>query len=163
MTAELYREATRVYLHRTLRAAEPDDGLTTRVRRGLAFLYLFTVNGSHSNRVLLLPTFIFGCAVFNIKERQPIETVFDSLAASNDFGNVEPLKKIVQEVWGLMDNNGPRSWDLGTITTRHELRLPHRLRDPLGRFPNVVEIARAAKIAEGYPGGITYYSTKMML
>ena len=115
LTAELYREATLVYLHRTIRASEPDEGLATRVQRGVKFLEHFPESGSHTNCVLLLPTFIFGCAAFNVKERQPIESVFDRLAASNDFGNVEPSKKIVQKVWEMMDNGDPRSWDWETI------------------------------------------------
>ena len=113
--AELYREAALVYLHRTFRASQPDDGLSQRVRRGIELLDVSTKTRLIVNCVLLLPTFIFSCAAFDIDEREKIQEIFNRLLASNDFGNVKPTLHFAQRVWKVMDEDAERSWDWETI------------------------------------------------
>ena len=115
VTAELYRQAAAIYLHRTMRASRPEEGLSLRVRRGTDLLETFYQNGGTMNCVLLLPTFILGCAAFQTEEREKIRDVFNRLASTNDFGNVDPSMRIVQRVWEMMDNGDEGSWDWETI------------------------------------------------
>ena len=115
LLAELYREAVLVYAHRTIRTSRPDEELKFRVRRGIILLETLETTGTHTNCVVLLPTFIFGCAAFDVEEREDIEKTLDKIAAKNDFGNVELSRKIVQRVWEMMDQGDDRSWDWETI------------------------------------------------
>ena len=100
--ADLYRETALVYLHRTLRASQPDDGLSRRVWRGIELL-----DASNETEVaqcvLLLPTFIFSRAAFQRDEREKIQETFSRLLASNDFGNVEQALELAKRVWDVMD------------------------------------------------------------
>ena len=122
--AELYKEAAMIYLHRTMRKSEPEEGLRSRVRRGIVLLEHLSETGSYTSCVVLLPTFMLGCAAFYVEEREHIETAFNKLAAKNDFGNVDPSKKIVQRVWEMMDNSDDQSWDWETIKEKMNYDFP---------------------------------------
>ena len=113
--AELYREAAWVYLHRTIRNSVQVEVLKTRVRRGIGILDILEAKGASTDCAILLPTFILGCAAFDVEEREDIEKTFNKMAANNDFGNVPLAKKIVQKVWEMMDKGDDRSWDWETI------------------------------------------------
>ena len=116
LTAELYRAAALVYLHRTVRTApRPDAGLSDRLESGITCLTSFWEQKIDRECVLLLPSFIFGCAAFEAHERHAISETFRKLLEGNDFGNVEPSKRIVEEVWKLMDIGDDRCWDWETI------------------------------------------------
>ena len=114
VTAELYREAALVYLHRSLRASRPDPDLSARVDCGV--LYLCALPGDNSvQSILLLPTFVLGCAAFEPAQRAGIEAAFDKLAAYSFFGNIDRAREVVHQVWGMMDAHDEASWDWETI------------------------------------------------
>ena len=113
--AELYREAAFVYLLRTIRDPTPCPILSTRVKRGIGFLESLRNHGKSTDCVLLLPTFILGCAAFAASERNSIEKVMQALAECNNFSNVQPSMQALREMWVLMDQNDTRNWDWETI------------------------------------------------
>ena len=114
VTAELYREAALVYLHRSLRASRPDPDLSGRVACGV--VYLRALPGDNSAQsILLLPTFVLGCAAFEPDQRAGIEEAFDKLEAYSRLGNIDRAREVVHKVWGMMDAQDEASWDWETI------------------------------------------------
>ena len=117
VAAELYREAILVYLHRSIRASRPDPELSDRVDSGIIYLSALPP-GNSTQCILLLPTFILGCAAFRPEQRVRIEEAFDRLNDYSRLGNIAPTRVIVHRVWALMDAGDEGSWDWETIMKR---------------------------------------------
>ena len=112
--AELYRETALVYLHRSLRASRPDADLAARVARGIA--YLRALPAKHSAQsIVLLPTFVLGCAAFDPAQRTEIEAALEDIEAYSGLGNIPRASEVVHKVWEMMDAGDERSWDWETI------------------------------------------------
>ena len=113
--AELYRAAAFVYLFRTINDPRPCQNLSESVERGICFLNKLRSHSKSTDCVLLLPTFILGCAAFAAHERDSIEKVMKALAECNNFSNVEPSMEVLRKLWVMMDEGDKRNWDWETI------------------------------------------------
>ena len=119
VVAELYRHASHLYLLRTVRAASRPESrrvFAICVARGLECLQLLPANDPVQSG-LLLPTLILGCGAFEAAHRTELGTALDVIEAYSGFGNVRPVRDILQHVWTTMDaGNIERSWDWETLT-----------------------------------------------
>ena len=113
LRAELYREATLVFLHRTIRSPESDPDLTTRVDRGL--MILTKLLEEHATQCILLPTFLLGCAAFGCEQRVKIDDILNKLEDYSRQGNIAPTRMVIREVWKLMDAGDKQCWDWESI------------------------------------------------
>ena len=110
VAAQLYRQCTWVYLFRTIQASRPSEKITAAVDGGLDYLQILPPTES-TQCILLLPTFILGCAAFNHNQRPPLEKAFDNLQEYSKLGNIKPARQIVRTVWDRMDAGDETSWD----------------------------------------------------
>lgn len=108
--AQLYRQATWVYLYRTIQPSRPSDKIAQVVEDGLAYLDRLPQDaGAYS--ILLMPLFLLGCSAFLPRQRERIQKGFDSLKAYSNLRNIEPAFRVVARVWETMDTKIEDSWD----------------------------------------------------
>ena len=106
----LYRQCTWIYLHRTVLSCAPNPTLHEAVDVGLQYLRELPSDSS-TQSIMLMPTFLLGCAAFAEEQRPDICASFDRLQSFSNFGNIEYAREIVKCVWELMDAGGEDSWD----------------------------------------------------
>lgn len=111
----LYKQALRVYLWRTLFPPKavnwkPDPRITQTVDDSLSLLTEVGPDNSNQN-LLLLPTFIIGCAAFKPEQREPIRIAIQKIKAYTGFRNSDPALKVLEQIWSYMDEKDERSWD----------------------------------------------------
>lgn len=114
IAAQLYRQATWVYLYRTIQPSVRSDKIVDAVEQGLELVRRLPSDAS-AQSILLMPTFLLGCAAFDERQRPDIEKAFDGLQSYSNLGNIKPAREIVEIVWRMMDEGDEDSWDWETI------------------------------------------------
>ncbi|KAI9747277.1 MAG: hypothetical protein M1835_002166 [Candelina submexicana] len=114
IAAQLYRQATWVYLYRTIKPSVRNDKIVDAVDQGLELLRHLPSDAA-AQSILLMPTFLLGCAAFDERQRPEIEKAFDGLQSYSNLGNIKPAREIVEIVWRMMDEGDENSWDWETI------------------------------------------------
>ncbi|WPH00378.1 Hypothetical protein R9X50_00320500 [Acrodontium crateriforme] len=123
----LYRQCAWLYLRRTVRESRTDDEGSMGVEEGLS--YLRAAMGDDSGQqdgaltstqaVLLLPLFLLGCTAFDAQQRVQISEAFDKMQSSRAMGSIRLARRVVDEVWRLMDEgNEAESWDWEGVCER---------------------------------------------
>lgn len=108
--AQLYRQATWVYLYRTIRPSRPSDKIAQVVDDGLAYLDRLPQDaGAYS--IVLMPLFLLGCSAFAPQQRERIQRGFETLKEYSHLRNIKPAFKVVSRVWEIMDTTIEESWD----------------------------------------------------
>ncbi|KAF1983487.1 hypothetical protein K402DRAFT_162654 [Aulographum hederae CBS 113979] len=110
----LYRLTTWLYLHRTILPSTPNAALYDAVEQGLEYLRQLPGDSS-TQSILLMPTFLLGCAAFSAEQRPEISEAFGRLQEFSNLGNIKYARKVVEMVWELMDRGDESSWDWETI------------------------------------------------
>lgn len=125
-TGMLYRQATWVYLYRTLSPSQPSAKLRQAVNDGLNIVRGISWGGKDGEdeagmqSVLLMPLFLLGCAAFDKDQRDGIEDAFEQLSRWSSLGNIPKAQEIVELVWDLMDKGKEEeSWDWETVISKH--------------------------------------------
>jgi hypothetical protein len=114
IAAQLYRQCTWVYLYRTIQPSRPDPKIREAVNEGLEFLRQLPPDAA-TQSILLMPTFLLGCAAFDTDQRPDIKRAFGVIKRYSELGNIEPAKEVVEKVWQMMDRGDEASWDWETI------------------------------------------------
>ncbi|EON63900.1 hypothetical protein W97_03128 [Coniosporium apollinis CBS 100218] len=111
----LYRQCTWLYLHRTILPSVPNPNLRRAVDQGLLYLQHLPPDSS-TQSILLMPTFLLGCAAFHAEQRPRIQQAFADLQAYSQNGNITHAKAIVEKVWEMIDEgHEEESWDWESI------------------------------------------------
>ncbi|KAI9673728.1 MAG: hypothetical protein M1829_003965 [Trizodia sp. TS-e1964] len=113
IASQLYRQATWVYLYRTVHPSKPSPKINDAVNEGLELLKQLPPD-SETHSVLLMPLFLIGCAAFVPEQRQDLRRWFGTLKRYSNLGNIEPAREVVEKVWSLMDA-GADAWDWEAI------------------------------------------------
>lgn len=113
----LYRQATWLYLHRTILPSQPSEGLRNAVDEGLSYVAQLPADSS-TQSILLMPVFLLGCSAFEDYQRPPIRDAFEALQKYSSLGNIKYASVIVEKIWGMMDANDEDSWDWETVFQR---------------------------------------------
>ncbi|KAF2101977.1 hypothetical protein NA57DRAFT_33791 [Rhizodiscina lignyota] len=106
----LYRQCTWIYLQRTVMPSTPSETINEAVEVGLQYLRELPSDSS-TQSIMLMPTFLLGCAAFSPDHRPEIRSAFDQLQAYSNLGNIKYARQIVDCVWELMDSGDESSWD----------------------------------------------------
>ncbi|KAI9888501.1 MAG: hypothetical protein M1814_006863 [Vezdaea aestivalis] len=106
----LYRQATWIYLYRTLYASVPSQKLCNAVDEGRDYLHQLNPDAP-TQSILLLPLFILGCASFHHEQRRDVKRLFGVLKRYCQDPNVEPARHVVERIWRLMDERHVDAWD----------------------------------------------------
>ncbi|KAF2746944.1 hypothetical protein M011DRAFT_403701 [Sporormia fimetaria CBS 119925] len=106
----LYRQATWVYLYRTVKPSRPDPHIKRAVDDAIAYIDKLPAEGWIQSNVLL-PLFLIGCAAFEESQRVEVNRAFNGLRACTGLGNIGFAKEVVDRIWELMDRGDPESWD----------------------------------------------------
>lgn len=111
----LYQHMMWVYLYRTLYPPRSSQwGLDTKISDavddGLKILAQFGPNDP-SQTLLLVPTFIIGCAAFKPEQRDPIRKSIATIKEYTGMANSDRYMQVLEEVWKLMDEKSEKSWD----------------------------------------------------
>lgn len=121
----LYKQMMWVYLWRTIYPPKtttwrPDTRITTAVNDGLTILAQFSP-ADPSQTLLLAPTFIIGCAAFEMEQREPVRKAIAAVKAYTHLRNSDNALEVLEEVWRLMDERDERSWDWQSIAHRMDM------------------------------------------
>ena len=117
LAAELYRQAASLYLLRTVLSVDKPESLSKfreRVHYGLQWLDLLPSDDPVQSG-LLLPSFILGCGAYDADHRARLRRVLDRIEDYGGFGNVAPVRRILERVWAMIDAGDPRSWDWESV------------------------------------------------
>ncbi|CZR70255.1 uncharacterized protein PAC_20156 [Phialocephala subalpina] len=111
----LCKQVLWVYLWRTIYPLKtvnwnPEPRITQAVDDGLSLLIKVEPNDCNQS-LLLLPTFIIGCATFKPEQREPIRIAIRKIKAYTGFRNSDPVLKVLEQVWSYMDEKDEKSWD----------------------------------------------------
>lgn len=110
----LYRQCTWIYLYRTVMLSVPNEKLHEAVDVGLQYLRELPSESS-TQSIMLMPTFLLGCAAFSEQHRPEVRASFDLLQNYSNLGNIKYTRQVVESVWELMDAGDERSWDWESI------------------------------------------------
>jgi hypothetical protein len=115
ITSQLYRSMLWIYLAHTvnfpwLMVVRPNQGVVDAVDKALDLLAKVPPHNTHQ-AVLLLPTFIIGCAATKMEHREPIRKSVQTIRNYKAMGNADSAMLVLEEVWRAMDAQDPRSWD----------------------------------------------------
>ncbi|EMF12574.1 uncharacterized protein SEPMUDRAFT_149208 [Sphaerulina musiva SO2202] len=119
----LYRQCVFLYLHRTIMPSKSCVQFKQGVDDGLE--YLRQLPRDHDDQgtqsILLLPLFILGCCAFEPEQRSEIAEAFVRLQRWSKLGNITYAKRVVEEVWVMMDTGrAEETWDWESIIYKHE-------------------------------------------
>jgi hypothetical protein len=114
IAAQLYRQATWVYLNRTIKPSRADPEIRGAVQEGIKYLKELPPDDS-TQCILLLPIFILSCAAFDRSQRPDLKAALDTLEAYSHLRNIQTARKIIDIVWDMMDRGDRKSWDWETI------------------------------------------------
>ncbi|KAH8700390.1 fungal-specific transcription factor domain-containing protein [Talaromyces proteolyticus] len=108
--SQLYRQSTWVYLYRTIHSSRPSEKISQVVDDALKYLDMLPSNaGAYS--IILMPLFLISCSAFEPRQRERIKKGFDALKEYSSLRNIDPVLKVVQRVWEVMDTKIEDSWD----------------------------------------------------
>jgi len=108
-----------VYLWRTIYPPRtnswlPDPKITQAVADGLKLLELVPARDPNQT-ILLAPSFIIGCAAFEVEQRTAIRKSIETIKDYTHLKNADRALEVLEEVWRFMDAKDERSWDWQTI------------------------------------------------
>jgi hypothetical protein len=111
----LYNLMALIYLYRTMHLPEetnwgPNSDLLRCVDDAIKLLRLVDPS-SGLQTFLLMPTFIIGCAAFEVRQRQEVRTAVKRIKSYRGFKNADSTLAVLEQVWRLMDAKDPISWD----------------------------------------------------
>jgi hypothetical protein len=121
----LYKQMMWVYLWRTIYPPTvaswiPDTKIVQAVNDGLELLARVPPKDT-SQTLLLAPTFIIGCAAFDVPQREPIRKSIATIREYTNLKNADRALEVLEEVWKLMDLRDERSWDWQLIAHSMDL------------------------------------------
>ncbi|KAF2213610.1 hypothetical protein CERZMDRAFT_111256 [Cercospora zeae-maydis SCOH1-5] len=102
----LYRQCVCLYLHRTVMPSQPCPAFKRGVDDGLEYLRHLPRerDDSATQSILLMPLFLLGCSAFEPAQRREIAEAFDRLQNWSSLGNIKYARKVVEEIWQMMDD-----------------------------------------------------------
>lgn len=108
--SQLYRQSTFVYLYRTICPSRPSERISQVVDDALKNLDMLPPDaGAYS--IMLMPLFLIGCSAFEPFQRERIKKGFGALEEYSSLRNIEPVLKVVERIWEVMDTKIEDSWD----------------------------------------------------
>ena len=114
LVRQLYRQCTWIYLYRTIYHQYPSENLLQGVDNGLS-LFTQVQDEDEVQPILLMPIFLLGCAAFEERHRQRINAALDSLETKRGCGNIRHVRRVIREIWLMMDHHDSKSWDWETL------------------------------------------------
>lgn len=114
IASQLFWKCARIYLRRTMTVSTPSDALNAVVEEGLMLLFRLGPNSS-MQAILTMPIFLLGCATFEHRQRAHVTRAFDIHFAYKQCGSILHVRRVVSEIWTLMDQQNELSWDWETV------------------------------------------------
>ncbi|KAF2671054.1 hypothetical protein BT63DRAFT_453433 [Microthyrium microscopicum] len=107
----LYHNCVWLLLQRTIMSGPwPGSAVLSTVKEAVAYLQSVGAK-SPIQSVMVTPVFVVGCCAFDREDRPAVLEAFRMAEEYSHNGNIQHGRRIVQELWDLMDQGNKRAWD----------------------------------------------------